>query len=126
MGGCRNISRPVPFLIMSSKFEHFDDPDPADSSDAQRNAVNLVAGLRLAVGQKFMVSVVDLSAIGFRIETGNHIELGSKVYLAIPGLNSLPAVIIWSRNPFYGCAFLHPLYPAVFEHIAGKYSVIAL
>lgn len=111
---------------MFSKFEHLDVTTPADSREAQRNAVSIVAGLRLAVGQRFMVSVIDLSPIGFRIETGNHIELGSKVHLAIPGLNSLPAVITWSNNPIYGCAFLNPLYPAVFEHIAGKYSAIAL
>ena len=110
---------------MSPKFEHFGFTDPDNNRQAGRNAVRIEAELRLAAGQRFKVSVIDLSTTGFRIETGNYIELGSKVYLGIPELNSLPAVIAWSENPLYGCAFLSPLYPAVFEHIARKFPAIS-
>lgn len=109
---------------MSPKFEYFDRSESANNRQSPRNAVHMAAELRLAVGQRFKVSVIDLSATGFRIETGNHIELGSKVYLAIPGLNSLPAKVAWSENTLYGCAFQSPLYPAVFEHMARKYPAI--
>ncbi len=109
---------------MSCKFEHFEGTALASNRQAERNAVHIIAELRLPVGQRFKVSVLDLSQTGFRIETGNHIELGSRVYLAIPELQSLPAQIAWSGIPFYGCAFLNPLYSAVFEHVAQKYPTI--
>lgn len=110
---------------MSLKFEQPDWEHSGNNRKAQRNAVHMKAELRLSVGQKFKVSVLDLSATGFRIETGNHIGLGSRVYLAIPELNSLPAQIAWSENTLYGCEFVNPLHPSVFEHIARKYPDIA-
>lgn len=109
---------------MPVKFEQSDWKQLANNRKARRDAVQMVAELRLSVGQKFKVSVLDLSETGFRIETGNHIELGSKAYLAIPELNSLPAQIAWNEGNFYGCAFLHPLHPSVFEHIARKYPAL--
>ena len=110
---------------MYRKFEHFEGAESANNRQAERNAVHIVAELRLPVGQRFKVSVLDLSQTGFRIETGNHIELGSRVFLSIPELQSLPAQIAWSKTPFYGCAFLNPLHAAVFDHVARKYPTIA-
>lgn len=109
---------------MPVKFEQSDWSQLANNRKAQRNAVQMVAELRLSVGQRFKVSVLDLSETGFRIETGNHIELGSKAFLAIPELNSLPAQIAWSEGTYYGCEFLHPLHPAVFDHISRKYPAL--
>lgn len=82
------------------------------------------AELRLPVGQRFKVHILDLSQTGFRVETGNHMELESRVYLAIPELNSLPARTAWNQGTYYGCEFLNPLHPSVFEHIARKYPAI--
>jgi hypothetical protein len=84
----------------------------------------MVAELRLPLGQKFKVHVVDLSQTGFRLETGNHMEIGTRVYLAIPELNSLPARTAWNQATYYGCEFIDPLHPSVFEHIARKYPAI--
>lgn len=113
-----------PFPIMPVKFEQADWQQSANNRKAQRNAVQMYAELRLSVGQKFKVSVVDLSQTGFRVETGNHIELGSRVYLAIPELNSLPAQIAWHDSNHYGFRFLNPLHASVFEHIARKYPAL--
>ena len=109
---------------MSPKYEHDDYINCDDNRRAHRNSVHMTAELRLSVGQKFKVSVLDLSQTGFRIETGNHIELGSRIYLAIPELNSLPAQIAWCKKTLYGCAFINPLHYAVFDHIARKYPAM--
>lgn len=106
---------------MSAELESADWAQSANNRTAQRNAVHMPAELRLAIGQKFKVSVLDLSQTGFRIETGNHMDLGTRVYLAIPELNSLPANVAWNDGTLYGCAFLKPLHASVFDHIARQY-----
>lgn len=110
---------------MSAELNSADWAERANNRETPRKPVHMLAELRLAIGQKFKVSVVDLSQTGFRIETGNHMELGTRVYLAIPELNSLPANITWSDETVYGCAFLHPLHASVFEHIAREYPALA-
>lgn len=113
-----------PFLVMSVKHEPSDWEQTANNRKARRDAVSMPAELRLSIGQKFMVSVLDLSQTGFRIDTGNHIELGSRAYLAIAGLASLPAHAAWNDGTLYGYEFLYPLHPSVFEHIAHKYPAL--
>lgn len=99
---------------------------PTNNRKAPRNAVAITAELRMPVGQKFQVSILDLSQTGFRLETGNYIAVGSRAYLAIPELSSLPARIAWNDGSYYGCEFLHPLHPSVFEHFALKYPSLAI
>lgn len=106
---------------MSPKFDKTGWTDLANNRKMPRNAVAITAELRMSVGQKFRVSILDLSQTGFRLETGNYIAVGSRVYLAIPELSSLPARIAWNEGNYYGCAFLHPLHQSVFEHFALKY-----
>ena len=109
---------------MSAELNPADWAERANNRETPRKPVHITAELRLAIGQKFKVSVLDLSQTGFRVETGNHMELGTRVYLAIPELNSLPANITWSDGTAYGCAFLNPLHKSVFEHIAREYPAL--
>ena len=109
---------------MSAELNPADWAERANNRETPRKPVHITAELRLAIGQKFKVSVLDLSQTGFRVETGNHMELGTRVYLAIPELNSLPANITWSDGTAYGCAFLNPLHTSVFEHIAREYPAL--
>lgn len=111
---------------MSPKNEQNDQPHSPNGRKSSRNLVRMVADLRLSVGQKFKVSVLDLSTTGFRIETGNYIELRSRVFLGIPDFQALPAVIAWNKGTLYGGEFVNPLHPSIFEHIAQKYPHIML
>lgn len=106
----------MPFKLQESDWQQF-----ANNRKSRRNAVQISAELRLSSGQKFKVLVCDLSQTGFRIETGNHIDTGTKLYLALPNLNSLPAQVAWNDRTFYGCVFLHPLHASVFEHIVAQH-----
>lgn len=106
---------------MPSKFKEVGWSELANNRKTPRNAVAITAELRMSVGQKFQVSILDLSQTGFRLETGNYIAVGSRVYIAIPELSSLPARIAWNDRNYYGCAFLHPLHQSAFEHFALKY-----
>lgn len=73
---------------------------------------------------KFDVEVIDLSMTGLRLETSFTLKPGQKVFLTIPGVNTLEAVIAWGRGYIYGAQFERPLHGAVFDHIAAKYRKV--
>jgi len=85
--------------------------------------VRFAAGLREpGTSQRFSVDIIDLSVSGFRCETSFTLNPGQCVYITIPSLGALEAKVI-RRNRFdYGCAFEHPLHPAVFDHIVRIHS----
>ena len=90
-----------------------------DSRHALRRAVKMRAHLRDRGQTKFEIDVVDLSSSGFRAETSFTLWPGTIVWLTLPGLAPLEAVVAWRDKFRYGCAFAKPLHPAVLEHIVA-------
>ncbi len=86
---------------------------------AARKSVAIRAQLRPPGSDRLAVEVKDLSETGFQIETVYRLTVGSTVWLAIPSLAPLEAVVAWHRDRHYGCRFHRPLYPAVFDHIVS-------
>ncbi|WP_413060608.1 PilZ domain-containing protein [Sphingomonas carotinifaciens] len=84
-----------------------------------RRKVKMRAHLRDKGQTRFGIDVVDLSQQGFRAETSFTLWPGTVVWLTLPGLAPLEAVVAWRDKFKYGCAFAKPLHPAVFEHIVG-------
>ncbi len=84
--------------------------------------VRLSAGLREpGTSQKFDVTIIDLSITGFRCETSFNLTLGQLVFVTIPTLGALEAVVVRRDKFIYGCQFERPLHNAVFDHIAAKH-----
>ncbi|KQT34867.1 pilus assembly protein PilZ [Sphingomonas sp. Leaf412] len=100
----------VPFPIPSEEDE---------SRRALRKAVTMRAQLRDRGTTRFEIEVVDLSVTGFRANTGFTLWPGTTVWLTMPGLAALEAVVAWRDKTRYGCAFAKPLHPAVFDHIVA-------
>ncbi|NJR77669.1 pilus assembly protein PilZ [Sphingomonas corticis] len=90
-----------------------------DSRHALRKAVTMRAQLRDRGTTRFEIEVVDLSVTGFRAQTGFSLWPGTTVWLTLPGLAALEAVVAWRDKSRYGCAFARPLHPAVLEHIVA-------
>ena len=109
---------------MASKFEEPEWELAKNKRKSLRNAVTIKADLLISSGPRFKVSVNDLSRTGFRIETGNYIAVGSKVYLSISGMQSLQARIAWQDVVYYGCEFTNPLHESIFEHIAKQHPTL--
>ncbi|MEG3143415.1 PilZ domain-containing protein [Sphingomonas sp. RT2P30] len=86
---------------------------------AARKSVAIRAQLRPPGSDRLAVEVKDLSETGFQIETVYRLTVGSTVWLAIPSLAPLEAVVAWHRDRHYGCRFHRALYPAVFDHIVS-------
>jgi hypothetical protein len=96
-------------------FDSIDD----DARRALRKSVKMRAHLRDRGQTRFEIEVTDLSMSGFRAETSFTLWPGTIVWLTLPGLAALEAVVAWRDKYKYGCAFAKPLHPAVFEHIVA-------
>lgn len=91
-----------------------------DGRRAQRLDVQMKASLRETGCTKFNVDVLDMSVSGFRFETAYSIAPSTRVWLTIPGLSALEAVVAWQDRFRYGCYFVNPLHIAVFDHIIAQ------
>jgi PilZ domain len=97
-----------------------------DNRRAMRLDVRLAAGLREpGTSQKFEVTIIDLSVTGFRCETSFNLSIGQLVFVTIPTLGALEAVVMRRDGFVYGCAFERPLYTAVFDHIVRQHRKVS-
>jgi hypothetical protein len=95
---------------------------PAEERAAERRGVSIRALVREAGSCRVDIDVVDLSATGFRFESLYSFAIGARVFLSMPTLAPLEAVIAWRKGSAFGCRFVRPLYPAVFEMLAARFG----
>lgn len=88
-----------------------------ESRSALRKAVKLKARLRDRGATRFDITVLDLSLAGFRAETAYRLNPGQLVWISLPGLAGIEAIVAWQERQFVGCQFSTPLHAAVFDHI---------
>ncbi|MFS0772912.1 PilZ domain-containing protein [Sphingomonas sp. 1P08PE] len=89
----------------------------ADRRDTARRPVRMHAHLRDRGQTRFDLDVTDLSSTGFKAATSFTLYPGTIVWLTLPGLAPIEAVVAWRDRYHYGCAFARPLHPAVHEHM---------
>lgn len=106
---------------MASDFDRPEQELAQNKRKFSRNKVRISAELLVSSGPRFKVDILDLSATGFRLQTPNHVAIGRKVYLTIPGVHALQAHVAWNDREYYGCEFTHPLHASIFEHLASKF-----
>jgi hypothetical protein len=82
-----------------------------------RHAVQIGGGLSANIRPALRILVTDLSVGGCGIELDVELEIGGRVWLKLPGLESLPARVAWADDRRAGLAFDNPLHPAVVEHV---------
>jgi len=99
-------------------------PTPRRSA---RKPVAIRATLRRQGESKFNANVADLSESGFRVESHYLIPTGAQVWLTLPGLAAIPAIVAWSSGHSLGCHFDAPLHPAVLDRViaAAKVGIAA-
>ncbi len=98
---------------------------PLKPRRAQRRDVKIVATMRRQGESKFEARIADLSETGFRVESHYLIPMGAQVWLTLPSLSAIPAIVAWSSGHSLGCRFETPLHPAVLDRViaaakAGK------
>lgn len=84
---------------------------------AERAKADMEAGLRQRGAGAVAIKILDLSTSGFRASTHLELMIGTEVWLKLPGLETLPARVVWMDGYLMGCAFARPLHPAVLDNI---------
>lgn len=85
----------------------------------ERHAVDLDGTLRDLDQQPFDVSVVDLSADGFRVVGLVSLPAGAEISIGLPALGARSAVVIRAGNDEYGCRFSERLSTADLARALG-------
>ena len=87
---------------------------------AERATVRARARYREAGFNPFDVELFDLSSTGFRMVTFARPQIGKTIWVSLPGLQPLEAVVRRGDGNNYGCEFVRPLYPSVAKHLQVK------
>lgn len=88
-----------------------------DSRRAFRTSVSGRARFREMGCNPFEVELHDLSFSGFRMVTYGRPQLGTCIWVTLPGLQALEAVIRRADGNDFGCEFVSPLHPSVAKHL---------
>lgn len=81
-----------------------------EGRSARRRVVNLAAAVREDGASTRPVIVIDIATGGFRVETGEHLEVGAEVWLKLPGFEARRSRVVWSEGEQAGCEFENPLH----------------
>lgn len=87
---------------------------------AERAPVQARARYREAGLNPFDVELFDLSSTGFRMVTFFRPQLGKHIWINLPGLQPLEAIVRRADGNSYGCEFVDPLHPSVAKHLQVK------
>jgi PilZ domain len=106
-------------LIMSHHFER-----NADPRVRSRGKVEVAVDLRVPCGIRTKGYLIDLSETGFRIECMSVLTKAQPLFLTIPTFAQLEARVVWVLEYTYGCEFVRPLHPAIYDHVLAKHPAI--
>lgn len=87
---------------------------------AERAPICCRARLREPGFNPFDVELFDLSSTGFRMVTFARPQIGRTIWVSLPGLQPLEAIVRRRDGNDFGCEFLRPLHPSVATHLQGK------
>ncbi len=76
--------------------------------------------LRRTGRSNYRVKILDVSLHGCRAEFVERPELDELVWIKFDGLQSLKAMVCWTRGFEVGLEFDRPIHPAVFEMLVSK------
>ena len=84
-------------------------PDPTERRRASRLPVELDARVRELGTEGVEARVLNISESGFMAETDGHFDVGSRVWLMLPGRGRANAVVKWIAGEKIGAEFAAPI-----------------
>lgn len=84
-------------------------PDPAERRRTSRFPVELDARVRELGAEGVEARVLNISESGFMAETDAHFEVGSRIWLMLPGRGRANAVVKWVAGEKIGAEFASPI-----------------
>jgi len=89
-------------------------PTP-EGRTSERRVVNLAASLREPGASLVDIEVVNLSTGGFAAVSDRRFEIGSRVWLKLPGIEATHCHVVWVEEGKAGFEFVTPLHPATLD-----------
>lgn len=86
-----------------------------DQRKAVRHSVKLQATVLNIALVPIPALMSDLSTSGFHIALPEPLEPGTEIEIALGGLETLAAEVVWCKDGQAGCRFLKPLHHALLE-----------
>jgi hypothetical protein len=84
-------------------------PDPAERRRTSRFTVELDARVRELGANGVEARVLNISETGFMADTDGEFEVGSRIWLMLPGRSRANAVVKWVAGEKIGAEFAHPI-----------------
>ena len=84
-------------------------PDPSDRRRMPRVPVDLDVKMRELGESGVEARVLNISASGFMAESEAHFEVGTRIWLMLPGRERANAVIKWTAGDRIGAEFSEPV-----------------
>ena len=83
--------------------------DPTDRRRSSRIAVEFDAKVRELGSEGTEARVVNISDTGFMAESGGDFEVGSRIWLILPGRDRASAIVRWTAGNRLGAEFSEPM-----------------
>ena len=83
--------------------------DPTDRRRSARHAVELDARVRELGSEGSEARVVNISDTGFMAESTGDFEVGSRIWLILPGRDRASAIVRWTAGDRIGAEFAEPV-----------------
>lgn len=83
--------------------------DPSDRRAASRHTVELEARMRELGETGIDAKIINISESGFMAESDGSFDVGSRVWLMLPGRERANAVVKWTAGAKLGAEFAEPI-----------------
>lgn len=87
---------------------------------AERVSIAAGISLRRSFEIRYAVQILDLSPHGCRVELVERVRPGDRLWISLPGIETLEATTRWVEDFVAGVEFVHPLHPSVFDMLAAR------
>ena len=86
-----------------------EDSDPSDRRRFPRLPVEIDVKMRELGANGVEARVLNVSERGFMAESDGHFEVGSRIWLILPGRDRASAVVRWTAGDKLGAEFAEPI-----------------
>lgn len=83
--------------------------DPTDRRRSERVAVELDAKVRELGSEGTEARVINISDTGFMAESSGEFDVGSRIWLILPGRDRASAIVRWTAGDRLGAEFSEPV-----------------
>jgi hypothetical protein len=90
---------------------------------SKRAALAMDAPIEQSGMARTLCKVVDLSLHGCRLLTFSHMSRDQPIWLNLPGLGMISAVVVWADDLVAGCQFQRPLTDESYEALVSQHGL---